>query len=107
MPNNNMSLFGKNSNTRLIKQEEEDNSSSTNNHFTNQHKQCTFFVDSNYFGNSPALKRAFTIKNTVMKVFKYGTKDFFRFSNATLIEKHDPQEDTLKVLRTEPKVYGN
>ena len=42
-----------------------------------------------------------------MKVFKYGTKDFFRFSNATLIERHDPQEDTLKVLRTEPKVYGN
>jgi len=24
-----------------------------------------------------------------MKIFKYGTKDFFRFSNATLIEKYD------------------
>ncbi len=89
-----------------MKQEDED-SFSINNQFSNQQKQCTFFVDSNYFGNSPALKRAFTIKNTVMKVFKYGTKDFFRFSNATLIERHDSLEDTLKVLRTEPKVYGN
>lgn len=42
-----------------------------------------------------------------MKVFKYGTKDFFRFSNAHLIEKFDGLEDTLKVLREEPQVYGN
>jgi hypothetical protein len=42
-----------------------------------------------------------------MKVFKYGTKDFFRFSNASLIEKYDHEDHTLKTLRTEPKVYGN
>jgi len=47
------------------------------------------------------------MKNTVMKVFKYGTKDFFRFSNATAIEQNDEQQDSLHLLRTEPKVYGN
>jgi len=70
-------------------------------------KSCSFFVDSNYFGHNEALKRGFDIKNTLMKVFKYGTKDFFRFSNAHLIEKYDEMEDTLKVLREEPQVYGN
>lgn len=70
-------------------------------------KSCSFFVDSKYFGHNEALKKGFKIKNTLMKVFKYGTKDFFRFSNAHLIEKFDGLEDTLKVLREEPQVYGN
>lgn len=65
-------------------------------------KSCSFFVDSNYFGNSKALGKAFKIKNTVMKIFKYGTKDFFRFSNANLIEKYDELEDSIKKLREEP-----
>ena len=70
-------------------------------------KSCSFFVDSKYFGHNEALKKGFKIKNTIMKVFKYGTKDFFRFSNAHLIERYDQMEDTLKVLREEPQVYGN
>ena len=59
-------------------------------------RSCSFFVDSTYFGNSLALKKAFMMKNTIMKVFKYGTKDFFRFSNASLIERNDVQEDSLR-----------
>lgn len=74
---------------------------------SNPQKTCSFFVDSKYFGHSLALKKAFKIKNTVMKIFKYGTKDLFRFSNASLLEKFDEQEDTLKTLRNEPQVYGN
>ncbi|TNV74611.1 hypothetical protein FGO68_gene17265 [Halteria grandinella] len=74
---------------------------------TAQQKACSFFVNSTYFGNSVALKKGFKIKNTVMKIFKYGTKDFFRFSNATLLEKYDEMEDSVKRLRNEPKVYGN
>ena len=59
-------------------------------------RSCSFFVDSTYFGNSLALKKAFMMKNTIMKVFKYGTKDLFRFSNASLIERNDVQEDSLR-----------
>lgn len=56
----------------------------------NADKGCNFFVDSKYFGHSKALKRAFKIKHTVMKIFKYGTKDLYRFSNASLLEKYEP-----------------
>lgn len=68
----------------------------------NNQKSCSFFVDSKYFGHNEALKKGFKIKNTIMKIFKYGTKDFFRFSNAHLIEKYDEHEMTLKQLRNEP-----
>ena len=64
-------------------------------------------MESRYFGNSTTLKKVFKIKNTVMKIFKYGTKDLYRFSNAHLLEKHDSEEDSLKRLREEPEVYGN
>jgi hypothetical protein len=65
------------------------------------------YIDSEYSGHSEVLRKSFEIKNTIMKMIKYGIKDVYRFWNESLLEKYDDQNDSIEKLRGEPLSYGN
>lgn len=67
-------------------------------------RKDNFFVESKYLGFSRTLKKGFQIKNTIMKLLKYGTKELYRFSNSSLLDKFDQcqTDESVEKLRSQP-----
>ena len=53
------------------------------------------------------MRQKHCIKNTLAKIFKYGSQDIFRIQNTMLIEKYDLDMNSIQKLKNEPVKFGN
>lgn len=66
-----------------------------------------YYVQDDVSCVNEALRSKHHIKNTLQKMFKYGSSDIYRIQNTLLIEKYDPELTPIECLKNEPIRFGN